>query len=248
MTERRYSRPRPRFWTLRLALMLVPFVAGVTAAFLRTGAAANLVSYWSWPEAWAVAVCIETADLAFLLRVVWLHEHERNDLVSWCGALLAMAASVAFSIMLSLVYGDRFALLASVTGQVAAGAASIGINLTTYALAREIAAYVVEHERAVLAWELAHNEWQNRHAPRSERSEPESKSERVAVKLRRPERLKAIPEWLRSNPGAHYSAIRSRFGVSESTIFDDLDELERAEIVVGAGDGTYRSNGHGGGL
>ena len=239
MTERHYPHPEPRLWSVRLALLLVPFVAGIGAAGLRTAAAAYLVSWWGWPEAVLIAVCLEVAELAFLLRFVWTRENGQADKLSALGMAMGLAASVAFSVLLAFVASERLSLFTRQTGQLAACLAAVGVNGITYLLGREVARYVVEHEAAQRKWAEGKLCWQNRRLARTERKRSERARREAKAKLpqSKRQRQEAMVALYRSKPRWPPSELCERLGASRSTVFADRRELVQAGRLVAVGDG-----------
>lgn len=239
-----YPHPAPRLWSVRLMLLAVPFVAGVVAAGLRTAAAAYLVSYWGWPEAVAVAVCIEVADLAFLLRFVWTRENGHQDWLAAIGMGVGLASSVAFSILLAFVASNRLGQQVQMA-RLAVSMAAVGVNAVTYLLAREVAQYVVEHEVAEREWAEEKQRWENARASRADHrlrkiaqmtqmardagcpgsvlgvsgsGRPESRSDRLG---RMVDLYRTRADWT-------VSELESTLGVKRSTLYEDRKELVQA--------------------
>ena len=196
LVEKRYPKPEPCLFSVRLALILVGFLAGVFVAGLRTAAGAYLISYWQWPEAIAMAVCVETSEVAFLLRHIWLKEQAKQDLLSTLGMALGPAISVAFSVLLAFVAKDRLPASIQEIAQGVVLVASVGVNVLTYLASRELAQYVVEHEVEHYKWAEDKLEWENRQLVYAERRRkkavqkakaaepPRTRTEREAVMLR----------------------------------------------------------------
>jgi len=233
-TQRQYPHPEPSLFNPRLILLFPPFLAGLLAAGLRTAAAAHLIAYWGWPEAIAVAVCLELAEASFLLRWI-LKRQEMADWLAALGSAVGMAASISLSVLLAFATADRLPWAGEDIGRLTVIVASVGINVVTFLLSRLIAQHVVEHEQAHAAWAQGKLEWLNRWASRLERKQarPAQDTSEVRRKLSKQERHQRILELFTVRSDWSASELQSELDVGRSTVYADLKELAETRSPEG---------------
>ena len=237
MTHPRPRLCRPRLLSVRLVLMLIPIVFGILAAGMRTAAAANLVSYWGWPEAICVAICIEGAELAFLLRFIWTRDAGRQDWLSAGGMLIGIAASIAYSALLAYSAIDRLTGTTLALGQSAVITASVAINIVTYLLSRELARYVVEWEHELAGWE-------DGQVRRAERRAARAEQQRTAtvqpVRPRTaPDKKRTLIECYRTRPDWTVDELESALVCRRTRVYEIRAQLVQEGLISGNGDGYH---------
>jgi len=239
MTQPRPRLSRPRLLTIRLVVLLIPLLSGILAAGVRTAAAANLVSYWGWPEAICVAVCVEGAELAFLLRFIWTRDAGRQDWLSAAGMLIGIAASIAYSALLAFSAIDRLTGTTLALGRYAVITASVAINIVSYLLSRELARYVVEYERDLAGWEDRQLRRAERRAATAER---QADRERTAppppVRPRTAaDKKRTLLDCYRTRPDWTVDELRTLMDCGRTRVYEIRHELVQDGLISGNGDG-----------
>lgn len=173
--NRKYHKPKPHLITPQRLALFIPWAAGVLMAGLRTAAGAYLVSHVGLPEAISCALCIEGAEVAFLMRWMQKRETQERDSFSLLVLLTTVATSISFSILLAFLAADRLpVVLVTLAGRqvnlalLAVVIAAVGVNLTTLGLSRLIPHYLRDYEQELATWLEAKARWENRQIQRQE--------------------------------------------------------------------------------